>query len=211
MAGHIAALQASRTGVKTSVIEAGTMLSGTMTAGGIAMPDYFFSTAGPVVLGIGWELYIKSKEVEGLQIPDYRQRRSVETPGHYSYINVPIYVAIAEEEAVKAGATLHYHEFIANVKAVGDYWEITSLGRGIKRVTKAKEIIDCTGDSDVVRILGLGVLFADVRQPGTYEYKIEGIEYEQLFRGEVQTLYEEAIENGTLKKAIMLIPEKGSS
>jgi thioredoxin reductase len=32
-AGHIAAIQAARAGVTTSIIEAGTMLGGTMTAG----------------------------------------------------------------------------------------------------------------------------------------------------------------------------------
>lgn len=199
-AGHVAALQAARAGIRTSVVEAGTMLGGTMTSGGVYMPNHFFSTEGPVVLGIAWELYTKAKEIEGLPIPDYRKRRPVENPSYYSYINVPIYAAIAEEESVKAGVILHYHEFIADVKAVGDYWEITSLGRGIKRITKAKEIIDCTGDSDVVRILGLGILREDVRQPGSYQYKIEGIEYEQIWDGEVQTIYDEAMDNGILQK-----------
>lgn len=205
-AGHIAALQAARAGTKTSVIEAGTMLGGTMTAGGVYTPNHFFSAESPVVLGIPWELYTKSKKVEGLPIPDYRKRRPVETPGYYSYINVPIYVALAEEEAAKARVILHYHEFIADVKAVGDYWEITSLGRGIKRVTKAKEIIDCTGDADVVRILGMGVLRDKVRQPGAYQYKIEGIEYEQIWEKEVQTIYEEAMESGILQKGDFAYP-----
>jgi hypothetical protein len=199
-AGHIAALQAARAGAKTSVIEAGTMLGGTMTAGGVYMPNHFYSTLGPVVLGIAWELYTKSKQVEGLSIPDFRKRRPVESPGYYSYINVPIYAAIAEEEALKAGVVLHYHEFIAAVKSIGNQWEINSLGRGIKRITRAKEIIDCTGDSDVVRILGLGVLRDDVRQPGTYQYKIEGIEYEQIWEKEVQALFEEAVKAGILKQ-----------
>ena len=199
-AGHVAALQAARAGVKTSLIEAGTMLGGTMTAGGVYMPNHFFSTEGPVVLGIAWELYKKSKEIEGLPIPDYRKRRPKENPGYYSYINVPIYAALAEEEALKAGLRIHYHEFIADVKANGNYWEVTSLGRGIKRITKAKEIIDCTGDCDVVRILGLGVLRDEVRQPGAYQYKIEGIEYEQIWDEEVQAIYNEAMQNGILQK-----------
>jgi hypothetical protein len=205
-AGHIAALQAARAGVRTSVIEAGTMLGGTMTAGGVYTPNHFFSTEGPVVLGIPWELYTKSKEVEGLPIPDYRKRRPVESPGYYSYINVPIYVAIAEEEAVRARVVLHYHEFVADVKAVGDYWEITSLGRGIERVTKAKEIIDCTGDADVVRILGLGVLRDEVRQPGGYQYKMEGVVYEQIWEKEVQAIYEEAMESGMLRQGDFAYP-----
>ena len=199
-AGHIAAIQAARAGVITAIIEAGTMLGGTMTAGGVYMPNHFFNTNGPVVQGIPWELYTKSKEIEGLPIPDYRQRRPVESPGYYSYINVPVYAAIAEEEALKAGVILHYHEFIAEVKAEGNLWEITSFGRGIQRVTKAKEIIDCSGDSDIVRMLGLKVLKSKVSQPGTLQYKIEGIEHEQIWKEEVQAIYDEAMRDGILQK-----------
>ena len=205
-AGHVAALQAARAGATTSVIEAGAMLGGTMTAGGVYMPNHFFRPQGPVVLGIAWELYSASKEVEGLPIPDYRRRRPVETPGYYSYINVPIYVALAEEKAVAAGVVLHYHEFVAGVRTVGDRWEITSLGRGIERITTAREIIDCTGDSDIVRLLGLGVLRDTLRQPGAYQYKIEGIEHEQIWEGEVQAIYDEAMEAGILQKGDFAYP-----
>lgn len=205
-AGHIAALQAARAGVTTSVVEAGSMLGGTMTAGGVYMPNHFFRPQGPVVLGIPWELYIKSKAVEGLPVPDYRKRRPVETPGYYSYINVPLYAAIAEEEAVKAGVILHYHEFVQDVRPVGDRWEVASVGRGVTRHTVAREIIDCTGDSDVVRMLGLGTLQDEVRQPGTYQYKIEGIEHEQIWEKEVQAIYEEAMASGVLQKGDWAYP-----
>jgi hypothetical protein len=199
-AGHVAALQAARAGVRTSVIEAGTMLGGTMTAGGVNMPNHFSSKHGPVVRGIAWELFTKSKNLEGLPVPDYRKRRPVETPGHYSYINVPLYASIAEAEAHQSGVILHYHEFVAEVKNVGDFWEVISLGRGVRRITRAREIIDCTGDCDVVRLLGLAVLKDDICQPGTYQYKIEGIDHEQIWEKEVQTLYEEAMAAGVLEK-----------
>ncbi len=205
-AGHIAALQASRAGIRTSVIEAGSMLGGTMTAGGVYMPNHFYSTKKPVVLGIAWELYTKSKEIEGLPVPDYKKRRPVETPGYYSYINVPIYAALAEQEAVKAGVILHYHEFVSQVAQNGDFWEITSLGRGIRRTTRAREIIDCTGDCDIVRILGLDVIRDNERQPGAYQYKIENIEHEQIWEKEVQAVYDEAMADGTLKKGDFAYP-----
>ena len=196
-AGHVAA---ARVGVTTSIIEAGSMLGGTMTSGGVYMPNHFFSPQGPVVQGIPWELYSKTKEIEGLEVPDYRKRRPVESPGHYSYINIPVYAAVAEQEAIQAGVILHYHEFIAAINAVGDMWEITSFGRGIQRITKAKEIIDCSGDADVVRLLGLEVLKSAASQPGALQYKIEGIEYEQVWKEEVQTIYEEAMTSGELQK-----------
>ena len=205
-AGHVAAIQAARAGVKTSVIEAGTMLGGTMTSGGVYMPNHFFSTQGPVVQGIPWELYYKSKEIEGLEIPDYQKRRPVESPGHYSYINIPISAAVAEQKALQAGVILHYHEFIAETEAIGDLWEVTSYGRGIKRVTRAKEIIDCSGDADIVRMLGLKVLQPRVLQPGSLQYKIEGLEHEQIWKEEVQTLYEEAMQTGELQKGDFAYP-----
>ncbi len=199
-AGHIAAIQAARAGATTSVLEAGSMLGGTMTVGGVWMPNHYFTPNGPVVQGIPWELYVKSKETEGLPVPDYRQRRPVETPGYYSYINVPVYASIAEAEAVQAGVILHYHEFVAEVVAVGDTWEITSLGRGIRRITTCREIVDCSGDSDVVRMLGLAVTRSSVSQPGTLQYQIKGIEHEQLWKTEVQALYDEALAAGRLQK-----------
>ncbi len=198
-AGHIAAIQAARAGVTTSVIEAGSMLGGTMTAGGVWMPNHFFTRTGPVVQGIPWELYTRSKEIEGLPIPDYRRRRPVETPGYYSYINAPVYASLAEAEAGAAGVILHYHEFVSEISAVGERWEVVSLGRGVRRVTRAKEIVDCTGDSDVVRALGLKVVRSRVSQPGSLQYKIEGIETEQLWKEEVQALYEEAMRDGVLR------------
>ncbi len=205
-AGHVAALQAARAGVRVAVIEAGSMLGGTMTAGGVAMPNHFFSKQGPVVQGIGWELYVRSREVEGLPVPDYRRRRPVETPGYYSYINGPIYSALAEAEAINAGVKLHYHEFIAGVTGNGNEWETVSLGRGIRRITRAREIVDCTGDCDVVRCLGLPVLRDDTRQPGAYQYKIEGIAHEQIWEKEVQALYEEAMAAGVLEKGDFAYP-----
>ncbi len=205
-AGHIAAIQAARLGAKTSIIEAGSMLGGTMTSGGVFTPCFFYSTRQAVVLGIPWELYQKSKAVEGLPPLDFRKRRPVETPGAYSFINIPIYVAVAEEEALKAGVAVHFHEFVADISAVGNTWEITSLGRGIKRITTAREVIDCSGDSDVVRLLGLEVLTANRRQPATYEYKIEGIDPEQIWEKEVQHLYEEAMANGTLQQGDFAYP-----
>lgn len=199
-AGHIAAIQAGRGGISVSVIEAGNMLGGTMTEGGVFMPNHFHSPAGPVVQGIAWELYLKSRDIEGIPTKPFHRRRPVDTPGYYSHINIPVYAALAEAEAIKAGVVLHYGEFVGEVKSDGDYWTVISYGRGIRRITRAREIIDATGDADVVRALGLAVEKSPVRQPGTLEYRIGGIDMQQVWKGEVQKIYEEALEEGRLKK-----------
>jgi len=45
-----------------------------------------------------------------------------------------------------------------------------------------------------------------VRQPGSYQYKIEGIEYEQIWEGEVQKIYEEAMASGELQQGDFSYP-----
>ena len=199
-AGHIAAIQAAREGISVSLIEAASMLGGTMTDGGVFMPNHYHSPDVPVVLGIPWELFKKSKGIEGLPIKDYRKRRPSETPGYYSYINIPIYAAVAEQAALKAGVDIHYHEFVGEVKAAGDRWEVTSYARGIKRISTTKELIDCTGDADVCRALGLAVTKSPGRQPGALQYRIEDIDLQQIFPGEAQLIYEDAMADGRLRK-----------
>src|SRR6056297_2563087 len=167
-AGHIAAIQAGRAlraarpedspavqqltndppaqhlpdnAARISVIEAGQMLGGTMTEGGVFMPNHFHSRSQPVVQGIPWELYLQSREIEGVPPKPFHKRRPVDTPGYYSHINVPIYATIAEQKALEAGAALHYGEFVGEVAAVeaaeadGAIWRVVSYARGIKRIT----------------------------------------------------------------------------
>lgn len=199
-AGHIAAIQAARAGVSVSLIEASSMLGGTMTDGGVFMPNHWHSPTQPVVQGIGWELFNHSKQIEGLRVKSMKERYGVDTPGYYSNINVPIYASVAEQAAVEAGVEIHYHEFIGEIVQEGNFWIITSYARGIKRITKCREVIDCSGDADVTRALGLAVDKSPKRQPGTLEYRIEGIDMQQVWEGEVQKIYEKAMEEGELEK-----------
>ncbi len=198
-AGHIGAIQAGRAGVRVSVVEAGTMLGGTMTEGGVFMPNHFHSGTRPVVRGIPWELYLESRQIEGILPKAAEKRRPVDTPGYYSHINIPIYASVAEQAALKAGVRLHYGEFVGEIRPDGNRWEVTSYGRGIRRITSAVEIIDASGDADGARALGLEVEKAPARQPGTLQYRIEDIDMQQVWKGEVQKIYEEAAASGRLK------------
>ncbi len=221
-AGHIAAIQAGRAGnnqrqkrlapqgtgydnklevsLKVSLIEAGNMLGGTMTEGGVFMPNHFHTRTRAVVQGIPWELYLKSRQIEGIPPKPFQKRRPVDTPGYYSHINIPIYAAVAEQAALEAGVRLHYGEFVGEVRKLPDGWEAVSYARGIKRVTKTKELIDASGEADAARAGGLEVENARSRQPGTLQYRIEDIDLQQVWQGEVQQIYEEAVADGRLKK-----------
>src|SRR6056297_489331 len=194
-----AARQASNHSARVAVIEAGQMLGGTMTSGGVFMPNHFHTPKGPVVQGIPWEMYLQSREIEGVPPKPFHKRRPVDTPGYYSHINIPIYATLAEQKALEAGVALHYGEFVGEVAAVeaaeadGAIWRVVSYARGIKRITTAKEIIDASGDADGARAAGFEVEKAPARQPGTLQYQIEGIDLQQVWKGEVQQLYDEAL------------------
>ncbi|PVZ81048.1 hypothetical protein C9426_32125 [Serratia sp. S1B] len=198
--GHVAAIQIAREGVQVSLIEASSMLGGTMTDGGVFMPNHWHSPTQTVVKGIGWELFSRSKEVEGIRIKPPTERYAVDTPGYYSNINVPIYATVAEQAAISAGVEIHYHEFIGEVTQEGNYWLVTSYARGIKRITKCRELIDCSGDADICRALDLAVDKSPKRQPGSLQYRIEGIDLQQVWQGEVQKIYEKAIAENRLQQ-----------
>lgn len=198
-----AATQRTKPATRISVIEAGHMLGGTMTTGGVFMPNHFHTRTQAVVQGIPWELYLQSREIEGIPAKPFHKRRPVDTPGYYSHINIPIYATLAEQKALEAGAALHYGEFVGEVAAAGADggagWEVVSYARGIKRITTAKEIIDASGDADGARAAGLEVEKAPARQPGTLQYQIEDIDLQQVWKGEVQQLYDEALAEGRLQ------------
>ena len=106
-AGTIAAIQASRAGVHTAVVEMQGQLGGTMTTGGVSAPAYFWGRDRQIVAGIGWELVCKTKALDGSAFPDF----DVPNPNRPSYhvgINPAIYALVAEEACLdsRRGFTL---------------------------------------------------------------------------------------------------------
>lgn len=52
-AGTIAAIQAGRTGTKTTLIESGSQLGGSTTTGGVSFPGIFRAWGDQIIGGIG--------------------------------------------------------------------------------------------------------------------------------------------------------------
>ncbi|HIA67676.1 TPA: FAD-dependent oxidoreductase, partial [Candidatus Poribacteria bacterium] len=59
-AGTIAAIQASRLGKRTALVESGSQLGGVTTTGGVSFPGLFHAWGQQIVAGIGWELVTKA-------------------------------------------------------------------------------------------------------------------------------------------------------
>ncbi len=197
-AGTIAAIQASRAGVHTAVVEMQGQLGGTMTTGGVSAPAYFWGRDRQIVAGIGWELVCKTKALDGSAFPDF----DVPNPNRPSYhvgINPAIYALVAEEACLDTGVVLHYHELLTGIKETARGWEVQTVGKGIRRTIQTQEVIDCTGDADVVGMAGYQRQKSEVRQPGTLIFRFGGYEIDSLDMEVVQELYEEAMGAGLLK------------
>jgi hypothetical protein len=198
-AGVIAAIQAARTGVKVVLIEMMGQLGGTMTGGGVSAPAYFWSRYQQIIAGIGWEIVEKCQINGGAHIPDFK----VENPNRPSYhvgINQYLWAAISEETAIQAGVDIHYHEVITSVKdTCAGEWIVKTAGKNCCNEFTVKEIIDCTGDANIVAMLGYPVVMQEDRQPGTLEFKISGYDAATMDAEAIEIEYKKALADGRLQ------------
>lgn len=197
-AGTIAAIQAARAGALTAVVEMQGQLGGTMTTGGVSAPAYFWGRDRQIIAGIGWELVCKTKALDGSAFPEFdvpNQKR----PSYHVGINPAIYTLVAEEACLDAGVFLHYHEILTGIKETAQGWEVQTVGKGVQRTIQAYEVIDCTGDADVVGMAGFQRQRSEVRQPGTLIFRFGGYDTSNLDMEVVQEHYEKAMTVGLLK------------
>ena len=208
-AGTVAAIQAGRAGIRTMLVESAGQLGGTMTNGGVSCAGYFFSYGRQVIAGIGWELIVKTMDLDGSPMPDFDNPPMVHdgfTPpegraSHYVSYNRYLLAAVAEEAVLNAGVTVRYHEIAVEAEEDGDGWRVTAVGKGVRRVIHAKELIDCTGDAAVVDMLGFERERGEVCQPGTLEFCLKGYDPDSLDADLIQERYKQALTDGALKPA----------
>lgn len=197
-AGAVAAIQAGRAGAATSLVEMSPQLGGTITNGGVNFPGYFHAWGKLQVAGIGWELIKETKELSGESLPPVANSEP-RRPGNYIPINPSLYAALAEEKAVGAGVAIHYHEIVTGIEREDRCWRVHCVGKNTQREIRAKELIDCTGDADVVGMLGLEREKAQQRQPGTLEFVLCGYDPNGFDPDRVQIAYETALQEGRLQ------------
>lgn len=197
-AGVVAAIQAARTGVRVGLVEVGSMLGGTTTVAGVAYPGLFHAWGKQIVAGIGWELVERSVLMDKGGLPDFTIPK--ESPWQHSIpVNAPLLSCLAEETCLAAGVDLHFHELVLNAAAGGAGWSIETAGKGQRRRIVCKELIDCTGDADVVDLLGFPRIASEVKQPGTLIFRIGNYSTDTMDEGEVQHRYQAALKNGELR------------
>ena len=197
-AGTIAAIQAGRLGARTVLVEAGSQLGGTTTTAGVDYPGLFHAWKKQVVAGIGWELVLKTVELNGDQLPDFGQQTARQHSKFQVRICGALYAALAEEACVQAGVELRYYQFPLAIAATADGWKVRLVGKGTQLDVLAKQLVDCTGNAAVVGMLELPRQREATTQPGTLIYRLIGYDRDAVDVPALEAKAKEAIKSGAL-------------
>lgn len=190
--GVIAAIQAGRAGAATLLVEKNGMLGGTVTVAGINAPAMFCAWGQQVIAGIGWELVRRTLEETGQPVPN---------PGRFGPLTVDkmIFATFCDEAVLDAGVDLLFHAMPAVVAFEQGGWRLGLCTKSGLQETRAKVLIDATGDANLVALAGLGLVRPETVQPATLQMRCSGYDPEALDYAALKAASEASIAAGELK------------
>ncbi len=196
-AGTIAAIQAARAGSRTLLVERNSMLGGTTTVGGIHYPGIFHAWGKQVIAGIGWELVERAVHEAGDTLPDLVEQGRP----HWTYhvrVDPFIYAGLCLEAVVDAGCELLLHAMVATVERVDDGWGLQLCTKTGLRPVRTRQLIDCTGDANVVTMAGAQTRVIEAPQPATLTCLASGYDVDTLDLGAINAAMEAEVQAGHL-------------
>lgn len=197
-AGSVAAIQASRAGAHTLLVEKNGMLGGTMTVAGVNCPALFFAWGRQVIAGIGWDLVRRTLDLTGQTLTDMCDPVQPNWRRHIP-INIAVFAALADQAVLDAGADLLFHTMVAGVRRQESLWQVQLCTKSGLRNLSATILIDCTGDAHVVTLAGLPVDRPNPVQPGTLILKCSGYDFDTLDMAAIDAALAKALEAGELR------------
>jgi glycine/D-amino acid oxidase-like deaminating enzyme len=197
-AGVVAAIQAGRAGARTLLVEKNGMLGGTVTVGGINAPSFFFAWGRPVIAGIGWELVRRTLEETGNPVPSPEASRDNATPSAVK-VDIPVFAALCDEAVLQAGVELLFHAMPGSASFTKNDWTLGICTKSGLKETRAKVVVDTTGDANVVALAGLEMVHPGEVQPATLTMSCSGYDAEELDYPALKRAAEKAIVDGELK------------
>lgn len=171
VAGVAAALQAARAGARTILVERGSQVGGTLSAGGINWPGLFHAWGRQIIAGCGWDLLAEAVALSGGTLPDFT--RDV-LPRHWLHqvrVNIPVWVALAEEKLAEAGVRLLYHAEPVSARPLEKGWRLRLAVGGELQALRASVLVDATGNGALAALCGARRLRDETaRQPGSFAF-----------------------------------------
>jgi len=198
-AGVIAAIQAGRVGVRTLLVEKGSMLGGTVSVAAVDYTGLFHAWGKQIIAGIGWELVQKCVAEIGGSYPAFGpieggfHRQQVQHDGF-------VYAMLCDEAVLDAGGDLLFHSMPAAVIERDDGVELMLCTKTGPRKILASFVIDCTGDANVAALAGceLRIPTTGEIQPCTLSCRATGYDLDTVDQASLERATEEAVLRGEL-------------
>jgi len=202
-AGICAAVASGRSGAKTVLVEAMGQVGGNTTTGGVNFPGLFHAWGRQVVAGVGWELVTNTVALAGGALPDFSQPTGKQHWKHQVVVNIPLFVALAEQMLVDAGVAIQYHAAPLRVESVSNGgWRVSVAAVSDTRTITCRQLVDCTGDGAVAGLLGFERLREEERQPGSFAYTLRpNADLSKLDAKALQARFDAAVRAGALQKS----------
>ena len=200
VAGVAAAVQSARAGVRTVLVEQGFQVGGTMTSGGVNFPGLFHAWGRQVIDGVAYEIVTNCVAVAGGRLPDFSKPTGKAHWTHQIRINVPLYVALAEDALSAAGVDVRYHTAPVSIVKSEPGWLLKLSEMGEIRALHAKQVVDCTGNASAAFMAGFEREGSQERQPGSFVYALDpGCDVGSLDQESLEREYRKALKDGRLK------------
>jgi len=200
-AGVAAALQAGRAGASTLLVERGAQVGGNMTTGGVNFPGLFHADGRQVIDGCAYEVLTNAAALSGSELPDFTKKPRRHWM-HQIRVDIPVYVAVAEEALARCGVEVRYHTAPSSVTREDGFWVITLSADGMASTVKARVLVDCTGDGTLAAMAGARRMRGDAVSPGSFLYTFSnGRElWSKCDRDKFTLAFNEALKNGELDR-----------
>ncbi|NLZ62392.1 MAG: FAD-dependent oxidoreductase [Lentisphaerae bacterium] len=182
VAGLCAALQATRAGAKTLLVEKNGLCGGTATIAGINFPGLFDAWGRQIIDGIGWELIMRTLEETGQALPEkfLAPDSNRQHWRHQIRINALLFAAIADEALLDAGVDCRYHTMLATLQQQRKGWTAGLCGKDGLYEVESRIVIDCSGDANATVIAGYETRQPGTTQPGTLSVYVDNYDWEKL-------------------------------
>lgn len=197
ISGICAALGGRRAGATVLLVEKSALTGGAITQAHVNAPAMFNAWGRQIIGGPGWELVVKTLREEGREIPDCSRLDTSDHVGSAVIVNPLLFAAICDEELLHSGVDISLHSMPVSMQKLFDGWRISIITKEGLCEISATQVIDCTGDGDVVSLAGGDFLPFEECQPGTYSFYLDG--FENVDYNELGQALQVAVKRGELE------------
>ena len=187
-AGVFAAISAAASGAVTILVEKNAMLGGTMTVANVNFPGLFFAWGKQIISGPCWESLKRAEVMNGAQIPEISYRPKYHWDEQI-VINRYIYASVLIKMCEERGVKIITNAMLSYIEETNDGILLAIVEKDGVTEIKAKNVIDATGDANLVVQAGYKTLKSEIQQPATLQNHITGYSLEDISPEDVETVF----------------------